>query len=285
MNLFKKTIKYVNHRNQTFVLQGDGLSFVDAAALYSYSWSWAENQRPGGMGGTASQFARSPRTFALELRQRGFTDAQYKQQMNTLHAVTEVDTLEEQPGRLYIGDEYMRCYLGVGGSVKEAPRLGNWAVRELTVLTTEPWWSREVTTIVQAEEDTSDTTGKKYNLRYPYRYGGGSGTATVNNAHYAAAPAVITVYGPANGPSFTLAGIIRAVDVNVLASERLVIDQIARTIRKIGSTGAVTDCFNLRDKRYDIFAPVPPGENLLVSGGDYKITVTLIQQRSEPTWS
>lgn len=277
-------VKYVNHANQTFILQGDNLTYVDLEPLREYEWSYSTAVRPNGMGGVASSFQRPPREIALEVRQRGFTRAQFLDQMNAFHAITEADKLAETPGKLYIEDEYLRCYLAVKGAV-HAPRLGNFATRSVSVLAVDPYWCTEQTIVYNPASSVEDTTGKKYNNRYPYRYGTGSGNTTINNTHYAESPAIITIYGACSNPSVTIAGVVRNVNVTLLASERLVIDQVEHTIYTVNSSGTRTNIFNSRNKAYDIFSPIPAGESPLVYSGDYKLTVTLVQQRSEPKWT
>ena len=95
----------------------------------------------------------------------------------------------------------------------------------------------------------------------------------------------LTVYGPAVNPSVTIAGNVYAVQVSLTASQRLEIDPAARTIRVIGSLGEAVSVFDLRDKAHDIFAPVPAGESTLLYSGEYALTVTLIQQRSQLKWT
>ena len=278
------SVRYVNAQGRSFVLQGDDLTFIDIRPLQAFEWSYELTNRLGG-GGVAEGFARFPRTVDLTVRLRGRTRADFIARVNDLHAVADADAVAETPGRLYVGSQYMGCYLAVAGSVETEPRTGNFATLPVTVLAVEPWWCTEVTTTVNPSSAQADTTGKKYDLRYAYRYGTAIGSTRIYNNHYAPAPVRLTVYGPAVNPSVAIAGNVYAVQVSLTASQRLEIDPVARTIRIIGSLGEAVSVFDLRDKAHDIFAPVPAGESTLIYSGEYALTVTLIQQRSQLKWT
>lgn len=278
-------IKYQNHNGIEFVLQGDGLTFVDDMPMHQYEWNYTLLNRVSGMGGAASNFARWPRTFNIEVRLRGFTKQQFLDQVNTLHSVIDVDCVDEQPGRLYVDDQYMTCFLGVAGGTPTHPKTGNFATLELTVLAVEPYWCTEITTRIDPAGSTTDTTGKKYNYNYAYRYGTGMSAGTIYNNHYSAAPAVISIFGPASNPSIIIGGNTYAVNVILTATDYLVIDQIAHEIYTVAENGTRTNVFNNRNKAYDIFKEIPTGENQVVYSGEYSIEITLVQQRSELLWT
>lgn len=391
-------IKYVNHSGTEFVLNGDGLTFVDDMPLHSYEWSYTLTNRVTGMGGIASNFARWPRTFNIEVRLRGYSKQQFIDQVNALHSVIDVDCVDEQPGRLYVDDQYMVCYLGVAGGTPTHPKTGNFAMLELTVLAVEPYWCTEATTRLAAngsgdvievtwqnktigatgqdgtststtristvdyiptsagyiytvtvpvgmqismryysgntsntfisgdtewKNDTTryvtssngnyfrvlirhsdnstitasegdnivilkaayDATGKKYNYNYGYRYGTGMSAGNIINEHYAAAPAVIKIYGPASNPNIIIGGNTYNVNVILTATDYLVIDQVTHEIYKVAENGTRTNAFNNRNKAYDIFKPIATGENQVVYSGEYSIEITMVQQRSELLWT
>ena len=389
-------IKYINHNGTEFVLNGDGLTFVDDMPLHSYEWSYTLTNRVTGMGGIASNFARWPRTFNIEVRLRGYSKQQFIDQVNALHSVIDVDCVDEQPGRLYVDDQYMVCYLGVAGGTPTHPKTGNFAMLELTVLAVEPYWCTEATTrlgangsgeaiqvtwdniyihastaadttlltrigtidfipmendhvysvtvpdglmytvrfysgqtqstylsslsgwqtetvsvtkndgnyfrvYVRNEENTNmdisegnnviildstyDSTGKKYNYNYGYRYGTGLSAGSIINDHYAAAPAIIKIYGPASNPNIIIGNNTYNVNVILTATDYLVIDQVTHEIYKVAENGTRTNVFNSRNKAYDIFKPIAVGENHVVYSGEYSIEITMVQQRSELLWT
>ena len=405
------TVKYVNSNGKAFVLLGDGLTFVDPNELHTWEWGYTLSNRISGMGGDASGFSRFPRTFDLELRMRGMNREEFVSQANRLHDITEADMVAGQPGRLYVDDQYLVCYLAVSGDKPSHPRNSNFLTREVTVLAVEPYWCTPVTVTLspeQAHEQGDDYVkvdparyggftlyggsgdsalrwsfnnnegvtpssgtyyyavyeipegmekveftgyhynsnfagcgfyngvpgvgeklwtytapnntkvdtptevevpatathmviqlgsslarglfiqtgnGKKYDLRYGYRYGTGLSGNTINNTHYAPAPMVITFFGPAAAPTITIDGVQYGADVQLTATDRLVIDQLKHQVYIESDTGVKTSAFNSRIKTSDVFAPIQTGAHTVVYSGDFSATVTMIYQRSELRWT
>lgn len=280
------TVYYKNSAGQVFTLYGDGLTYIDTNELHTWEWSYNLSNRITGYGGDASSFARHPRTFELELRMRGMNQSEFFNRMNTLHDVTEADMIAGEPGRLYVDDQYLVCYLAVSGSVPNHLKNANFATRKVTVLAVEPYWCTPVSVTVNPTTDQpTNENGKKFNLKYSYRYGTGLSGATIINDHYSAAPAIIQFFGPIANPSITIAGVTYGVNETLTATDRLVIDQIAHKIYTVSETGVKTNVFNSRNKAYDIFTPIPVGSHNIIYSGDFVVQITMIQQRSELRWT
>lgn len=279
-------IIYENSAGRRFSLYGDGLTFIDPMELHTWGWDYSLSNRITGYGGDAYDFARYPQTFDLELRMRGMNHAAFLQQVNTLHEITDADMIAGSPGRLYVDDQYLTCYLAVSGGQPKHPRNSNFMTRTVKVLAVEPYWCTPVsTTINPATDEESNENGKKYDGRYAYRYGTALSGKTIINSHYAAAPAIITFFGPVVNPSIIIAGVTYGVNITLTATDRLEIDQIRHKITKISETGVKTNAFNSRNKAYDIFTPIPTGSHQVIYSGDFVVTVTMIQQRSELRWT
>ena len=279
-------IYYENSNGQTVTLLGDGLTFIDVMDLYTWEWSYSLSNRITGYGGDAADFARYPRTFELELRMRGMSKEDFLRQVNTLHDVTEADMIACNPGRLYVDDQYLTCYLAVAGAKPTHPKNSNFMTRNVTVLAVEPYWCTPVQITINPSTDVqTNDNGKKFNLKYSYRYGTGVSGSTIINDHYAPAPAIIQFFGPAANPSITIAGVTYGVNETLTATDRLVIDQIKHKIYKVSETGIKTNAFDSRNKAFDIFAPIPVGSNTIVYSGDFVVQITMIQQRSELRWT
>ena len=281
-------LRYVNANNMTVQLNDESSSWTRLDTLRSYKWDYATTQRPSGAGGKASGFGRWPKEATIKTSITCTTREALNEWQNSLQSVTEPDVLNETPGRLYIDDQYMTCYI-VAAETEEYNLPGCFAIVKYTVLAVEPYWCTEVSYMFGTyDNEEIDTTGKKYNLRYPYRYGTGLAQTTINNKHYAACPAIITMYGntpTVTNPYVTINNIIRQVNVSLLGTERVVINQLEHTIYKVNSSGAKSNVFNSRNKNFDIFAEIPAGEVQFSYPGTFKVEITLIQQRSMPKWT
>lgn len=281
-----QTIKYVGASGGSVILQGDGRGYVDISQLYEFSWQYETINSVSGYGGSVAAFRRDPRLLDLEVRLRGFTHEDFYRHMNELHAVSEADIIANTPGRLYVGDQYATCFLATAGSVSGLARSGRWATETLGVLFTRPYWCTEREYRYNPSDTAvEDTTGKTYNGRYAYRYGSGLSVNTITNTHFAECPAIITVYGPTSNPLIQIAGNTYNVDVVLLSTERLVIDQVTKEIYIVDLNGRKTNAFNARNKAYDIFKAIPSGSQVLSYSGEFLMTVTLIEQRSQLKWT
>ena len=395
-------VYYQNSSGRRFTLYGDGLSYIDPMELHTFGWSYTLSNNLSGQGSVASNFARYARTFELELRMRGYSVQEFLNQVNTLHDITEADVCAAQPGRLYVDEQYLTCYLTVAGDEPRHPRGTPWMTRTVTVLAVEPYWCTPVTVnlappppetdrpgwvkigprsaffgdnaywsfnskaavasdkrkyvIFQIPEgmtelkiqaynfnsnyaaygfyDTDPTQsgaeelyrysgsgatdtglitvtvpdgasyivanlansttrgiyiptsyGKKFDLRYAYRYGTGMGGSVINNTHYSAVPMIITIFGAAESPMITIDGVQYGANVTLTATDRLVIDQIHSTVYTMSETGVRTSVFDQRIKTSNVFAPLPTGSHTVIYSGDYTAQITMIYQRSELKWT
>lgn len=400
-------VYYVNHTGAKFTLLGDGLTYIDPMELHSFEWSYVVTNRLSGMGGVATDFARRPRTFELELRMRGYDRQQFLDQVNSLHDITEADMIAGEPGRLYVDEQYLTCYMAVSGADPSHPRLSNFMTKVVTVLAIEPYWCTPVTVTLYAPQEESGqepqlwffktgvqyvtgyrwdfsvtagqpeaysgspgrnyavyelpegitkigltayhytnkyagygfykgvpgesgtvstyvyqhdgiesigpiavdiptgsthlvlqlgnnlnrgvyavtTGGKKFDLRYNYRYGTGLAGNVLNNSHYAPAPMILTFFGPATNPAVTIDGVTYGADVILTATDRLVIDQLRHKVYTVSETGVETSVFDARNKVDDIFTPCPTGQHTVLYSGDFSASITMIYQRSELRWT
>ena len=271
-------VRYENSLGAALNLN-DGTYFVNENDLRSFAWDYSVTGRPSGMGGRVRRFSRQYAEKRLRIAIRG---ADFISRMNALQALTEPDILTTKPGRLWLDDQYLICYLSVTSELTIFSKRSGFAEKELTVIAVEPFWHTE---LMQPFSPTtgSVTGGKKHNLRYPYRFGTGYSNQTLYNAHYAATPMKIAIYGPVTDPEITIGGHLYAVTAVLLEGERLEVDQITRTITKIDASGGKYDMFNTRNKAQDIFQYAPAGPSSVLFTG-IKFDITLIQQRSEPKW-
>ena len=62
------------------------------------------------------------------------------------------------------------------------------------------------------------------------------------------------------------------------------INQINKTVEKVTNSGEVINSFNLRNKEYSVFDPIPAGESIMTYSGEFPISITLFYERGEPKW-
>lgn len=275
-------IKYVNSKGVTLNLDKKPY-FTEKNELYDFSWSIGFASRPLYDGGTAVSRRRPNTVRELTLYVYADNDADFNAAMNALADTTAVDVEELSPGRLYVGGQYLSCYISAG----EKTVSKDWPDCVKTVLSVypqNPCWCTERTFSLSVKAE-ADEGGLKYARKYPYRYSFLTREATIVNDHYAPSPMIIKIFGPAENPRFSIGGAMMGVDVTLAQGEYAVIDQTERTIYKASATGEKTNIFNNRLKNGNIFTYAPEGASLIECTGELNIDVTLIRQRSEPQWS
>lgn len=271
-------VKYENSLGQIIDLN-DKTYFVNQNELRDFEWGYNLLGRPSGLGGRVRQFSRRSAVKKMNVAVRG---ADFVNKINALHALTEPDILTNKPGKLWLDEQYLICYLGVSSEILIYREKAGFAEKEMEILAVEPFWNTESHHMFTPSSG-SGAGGKKYNLKFAYRFGTGYSNQTLFNSHYTGSPMKISIFGAVDNPSLTIGGHIYAVTAPIAAGERLDIDQIERKVEKVDTSGVRTNLFNSRDKNNNIFKYCPPGP-VSVNFSGLTMEITLIQQRSEPLW-
>ncbi len=271
---------YKNHQGQTvdFTVAPFGWN-----GLEPLDWDWTPNvkARPFLNGSRLIRLSKSYREFAILVIAKG-TAQEVAEGVNHLNAVVEVDLLSKTQGQLWLGEQYINCF--VTASVHEEYIQGNFVSFELTIFTLYPFWTTEELNSF-ATFSTGAATGFILPTALPFNIGTTLGTSRIVNEHYAPSQAVITMFGPAVNPSFTIGDHVYTVNGALGAGERFVIDQRANTLVKITQPGEVINAFNQRGKQYSVFEPIPVGESQVYYSGEFAIDILLLKERSAPQWS
>lgn len=276
-------IKYINALGASLMLN-QGNYLVSTNDLRDFQWDFETYNRPSGFGGRA-MFKRGVQSKSITIGIRGTTPNIFQESAARLVALTEPDILNGTPGKLYLGNQYLTCYLAVSSTVNYYARRANWVSKELTIVSVEPFWHEEITHHFMIGSPESVQYGKKYSGRYPYRYISELYSRALYNEHYTPCPMVITIYGAVKDPRLIIGGNEYKVTAEIIQNQRIIIDQLNKTIVAMNPSGATTNLFDARDKEHDIFKPIAPGTQHVIFTGDYAFDITLIYQRSEPTWS
>lgn len=278
-------IAYENSAGESIRLDRGGY-YAEEGTLRDFVWDYNYSGYPDGTGGSVSQFSRHEKTKTFEVSAHAYQRADLDDLLNTLHNITEYDVRARQPGKLWLDSQYISCYL-ISSEVSNKSRHMLFVTKKLTVLPVIPYWCIEETkNFIAGGAESSSPYGKRYNGRYPYKYGTGYAQTTLDNTVGSwETPMILTIYGPAVNPSLSIGGNTYALNTTLIANERAVIDQLHKKIYKIGTTGGRSNLFNTRDKTNDIFKYAPVGMVPVLYNGDYSFDITLIHQRSEPLWN
>lgn len=211
--------------------------------------------------------------------------------INRLEDVLERDIIANTAGRLYVGSQYLRCW--ISGSVKDRwvndlPNIGN----ELTVKSDYPFWISEATfTFFPSEdEDTGNKLGIDYEYDYEYEYAGDNTLQYLVNDHYTDSGFRLTIYGPCITPAIRIGGHLYEIETTLYDGEYAVVDSSSknsqdRAVYKVTQDGDTEDLFNSRNKDSDIFMKIPTGRNTVTWNGTFGFDVTLYNERGAPKWT
>lgn len=267
-------IFYKNSAGETIDLKSEPYRIL-TGELFDYSW-----EPVTGKSGAITGFGRS--LYEKMLQIEIYTDRKnYGQAMAALMDVFERDILNVSPGKLYVNDEYLECY--IKASRKTEWESGVLAVNELTITTDKPFWVGEHPYTFHSYEVTS-SENKRYAGRYPFRYANGLNNAFITNEHFCGSNFTIIMYGPAASPLVSVGKHKYLVNTVLEEGERVEIDSRTGTILKVMNDGTALNMFHYRDKTQDIFAKIQPGRQEVRWPGTFQFDLILYEERSEPKW-
>ena len=257
---------------------------VQTTGLFDWQWNISAYDRAIRDGGRAVAARRPVQDRTLLLDVFADTQADHNAAIDRLHNVLEYDLYTLTPGKLWINDRYVRCF--ATASVKTLDRdWSTYTVVGLTLKLISPAWVKEETVTVLPVSGSAAGGEKKYPGKYPYKYSEGGNVARFVNDTASSAPMIIKIFGACSNPSVYVGGNEYSVNTSISAGDYVMIDQLDKSIIRIGQSGTRTNIFNLRKKSVDNFAPAPSGTLAVSCSGQFACEVTFLTQRSEPEWT
>lgn len=256
---------------------------MTAQDFTGFDWTFHDVPLFNKRGSFVSNFRRNMKFYKCKLKVTPTKEKPLATLINELTAVFEKDIYAERPGRLYINDDYLECYITASNKV-EWNKWGNHVVVELTILAPHPVWYRISRYSYFPGGGSATTAGKKYTLKYQYNYAFDGTDQMLENEHYSPALAIITIFGYAVDPQFIVDGHVYKINDTIQNGDRVEIDQLRRTITKIYANGTRENIFGKRGKEYSVFESLPAGKHMVTSSGSFGVDIELYQERSEPEW-
>lgn len=265
-------IKYINHLGETIEF-GKSNYFINYNDLRDYSWDYSNDNK------VITNFVRSGKSKAIPIVICGENGNSLK---NHLFEVFEKDVLSSQKGAFWIGDYYYSCYV-VQNKKSDYLNMLNSAVINISAVTDEPYWVKEITTQFRP---TNSVHGLKYNKRYSYQYADDNIYFTITNNTLSAAAFKLIVYGSCENPEIFIGGQRYKINVTLSANEYLTLTAFdeQKTIFVTHSDGTQTNCFNYREKSVNVFEPIPTGTFEITWDGSFCFDLIVCDRRSEPIW-
>lgn len=267
-------IKYQNHLGKSVDLSSNGIVADPTDVL---AWSLEVDDSYGtvrSIGRSIASRKLKVATYSMSARKR-------------LYEVPAVDVDAKSPGRLYVGEWYLVCYV-TSSSVNGWWR-GGVASYDLDVTVVDPLWRKDVSYVLTERYDGG--AGLDFPHDFPHDFGYSNVITTVNNTGFRPADVLIRAYGPLDGCVVTVAGNEYIVRESLEDGEYLTIDTYGRTVKVTRLTGEVHDAFPSVGGDYFegsgsyVFERVPPGLSEVIWSGVSDLDITLVITRDEPDYS
>jgi hypothetical protein len=264
-------IKYINHLNEELNFDSNGI-FLTENDLRDSSWSYlTKNNR-------ISSFNKkiSSKKVTIQIIN--------KDKWNQLFQIMEKDVLYNIPGKLYIDDYYLNCFITEYNNSKYN-KLRTYLEKKLTIVSDYPFWIKE-NQFQFRFENLQQVQGKNldfsYDFSYDYFSGVNSDIVTVNS--FKTVLFKLTIFGPCVNPSIVIANNPYKLNIDIIFGEKVIIDSMNKTITKIKANGEKSNIFYTRDRDYYIFEEIPNGVSNVLWNGDFDLDLQILELRSEPKW-
>lgn len=281
--LLPYSCRYENSRGE--VLRLDEAPIVaQSGGLFDYQWQMNTADRAAGDGGSAVIARRPVQEKSVTVDVFADTQEEHNAAMNRLHDVLDYDVGQLTPGKLWVNDQYIRCF--AYASVKSMDRdWSSYTAVRLTLKVVSPAWVAEESVVVHPSGSVqSGAAEKKYMGKYPYKYAEDGAAYRYVNRSGGRAPMVIRFFGPCSNPSVFIGGNEYAMNTDIAAGEYAVIDQRDKRVFRVAADGTKSNLFDARKKSVDNFLYAPTGSLQILPGGDFTCEVIFLTQRSEPKW-
>lgn len=204
--------------------------------------------------------------------------------MDNFENTVSRDVMQAIPGKLYVNNEYLECY--VKAVKKEEWEARIYTIVTLTIVSDRPFWINESMKSFYKKTDEIIKTGLNYPFNYPFNYAlSNTGTEFWELDHVGSCPFTMIVYGPVENPRILINDHIYEVYTTLTDNEYFILDTTAKTITKYLSNGTTENLFNSRRMEESVFEDLEPGPLRITWTGAFGFDLTIHIERSEPRWT
>lgn len=269
-------LKYKNHLNEVFEFGKDGI-FVNLNDLHDYEWNVQKKGNRISSLNYAIRKKKIPVVIMCDTEEKGVAAK------NRLLEVAEKDVLALQPGRIIIGDYYMKCYI-TKSQKKDYQKTKRYLSVTLTATTDMPYWIKETATYFNTTGIT-DSEFLDYAIDHPYDYALNTFGTTLVNTGFVDSNFKIIIHGACVNPAIHIGDHTYQVNCEVGANEYLTIDSSSKKIYLTSNSGEISNKFNNRNRDSYIFQKIPSGSSVVSWDGTFNFDIILLEERSEPRWT
>lgn len=269
-------IYYQNHLNERVNLNAAPYRLI-TTDLLDYEW---ERQSTNDL---ITGFQKSIVEKAVEIDILPVRDAQFQDSENKLIEFFEKDVIAAQPGRLYLNDFYLVCY--ITASQKSNWETGVLLTNTFTVTTDSPLWIQDISKSFPENGQSGDVGGLDFPFDFSFDFAVSErGFMHWNIDHFTDSHFLMTIYGACTNPMILINDYPYEVTASLESNEYLTINSRENTIIQHLANGQTKNLFNNRQKQQSVFRKIPSGQVSFNWSGDFGFDLTLFLERSEPKW-
>lgn len=254
--------------------------------LFDYEWDY-ESVDSSPTSARITSFMRSVKEKELTLSILNYSRESYYAAIDRFFETVEYDVVHKKPGKLYIGDQYLKCYIITSQKADweyDIEMIDN----TIRLVTEYGFWIREKTfSFVPSPKSEEESEYLEFPFDVPFDLMGDEvGTGNIVLDNYMPCNFLMTVFGPCTNPRITIGNNLIEVKTSLDTGDYLQIDSREGTVIRVRSNGVRVDEFDNRTKNPEsIFNPISTGYNLVSWDGSFGFDVTAYFERSEPAWS
>ena len=275
-------IGYENSKGTLIEFDTWPLVIDDITELYGKEWKYETTENKNSNEAMLEKFYRTSVSKKITLQVYADSEVEFCNVMNNISEATDVDVIEKTPGKLWVGDYYLECYI-TETNPKDYDDIFYATDLELKIEAFYPFWINK-NTFDFHKYNISSENNKKYPDRYPYRYVNGSTGDYVINPHFTDANFELIIYGSVVNPQIQIGKNVYLVNITLGEGEYLRIDSRKKIIIKTDSNGGKSNAYHYRKKGTEFFKKIAPGRQDLIWPGTYDFDLIIYEERSEPKW-
>lgn len=229
----------------------------------------------------------------IEATITGNAKKSWQELYDEMNGVFTRDVLLKKPGKLYVNQSYIPCFITTGTAEEMFEDWGFQAV-ELKIVSDSAEWVMEQLVRIKPMTNVLATRSaeekeKRYPYKYPYRYSLLKTQTNIHIDHYAKSDFEMKIYGPTQSVKINIAGHLYEVEHSVDEGEYMVIDSRTNTPKEerlclVKKNGEKENVFNFRNAEQSVFEKIPAGDVTIDYPRTYGVDLTIFKKRSEPTW-
>ena len=275
-------IYYKNSRNEIVDFLSDKIAIQEIETLFNFEWEYSSVDSAE-FGGKIDDIYKDTEEKEFTLSIFADDEADFDAVCAQILSVFEYDVRMRQPGRLYVGDYYVECYV-ISAEYTEFEDLMYATDKKFSAVIPYPAWIRETNYDFVPMDVSENETDLDYSYDYPYDYSNELRQKKIINGNFVPSNFEIIIDGPCIDPMISIGGQIYEVETELENGEYLVINSMKKKVYKVLEDGTQETQFSFRNRDYYIYEKIPEGANNVIWNSDFKFTVTILEERSEPRW-